>query len=222
MTVSVPSYVIPGTYGENLRFLEAVPEVRAVELLFYLFDEETCELFRREAPLVASLRERFDFSVHLPDRLLAEHEEILVLTRAFAGRYILHPPEGRVRSFIRTVDRWRRRYGEIFLLENLIGRDFPALAGRWPRMPVCCDTGHLLRTGAGIGRFLEEYGGRIGEIHLHGVKDGQDHRDFGPQEPWFRELVPFLRGFRGVVNLEVFSIGEVRSILAALRAHGLP
>jgi hypothetical protein len=219
--LSVPSYVIPGTYAENLRFLVAVSEVRAVELLFYLYDGPTAELLRREAAEIASHRGRFSFSVHLPDDLQPEHEEILALTRPFADRYVLHPPASPPQAFLRTVERWRGRYGEIFLLENLVGRGFAALARRWPGMPVCCDTGHLLLGGEEIGRFLDEYGGRIGEIHLHGVRDGRDHRGFGPGEDWFQRLVPFLRGFQGVLNLEVFSIGEVRAILDALRARGL-
>ncbi len=222
MTLSVPSYVIPGTYAENVRFLDGVAEVRGVELLFYLFDGETRDLFARERPAIEPYRGRFSFSAHLPDPLLPEHEEVLRLTAGLASRYVLHPPEGEAGPFIRTVDDWCRRHGEIFLLENLIGRDFPALARHWPRLPVCLDTGHLLLSGGTIGRFLEEYGERIGEIHLHGVQDGRDHRSFEPGEDWFGELVPFLRGFRGTLELEVFSMAEVRAILAALRAHGLP
>ena len=222
MTLSVPSYVIPGTYAQNVRFLDAVPEVRGVELLFYLFDDGTRDLFARERPAIEPYRGRFSFSAHLPDPLLPEHEEVRRLTDGLVSHYIVHPPEGEEGAFIRIVDGWRRRYGEIFLLENLIGRDFPALARHRPALPVCLDTGHLLLSGGSIGRFLEEYGERIGEIHLHGVQDGHDHRGFGPGEAWFAELVPFLRAFRGTLELEVFSMGEVRAILEALRAHGLP
>ena len=222
MILSVPSYVIPGTWAENVRFLDAVPEVRGVELLFYLFDGETRDLFAGERAAIEPYRGRFSFSAHLPDPLLPEHEEVLRLTAGLASRYVLHPPEGDEAGFVRTVEAWRRRHGEIFLLENLIGRDFASLARRWPTLPLCLDTGHLLLSGGTVGRFLEEHGERIGEIHLHGVKDGRDHRDFGPGEPWLAELLPFLRGFRGRLELEVFSMEEVRAILGALRANGLP
>ena len=38
--LSTPSWVIPGTYAENLRFIENKKEIMGVELLFFLYDEE--------------------------------------------------------------------------------------------------------------------------------------------------------------------------------------
>jgi sugar phosphate isomerase/epimerase len=87
--------------------------------------------------------------------------------------------------------------------------------------PLCCDTGHLLRSGSSIGEFLKRYGSRVEEIHLHGVRDGADHRPFAAGEPWFQGLVPFLSAFDGVVNIEVFSIGEVNTIVSALAEVGV-
>ena len=220
-TLSVPSFVIPGTYLENVRFLEDFAEIRAVELLFYLYDSETRDLLVRERDGLAARRGRFSFSVHLPDDLKPEHAEILELTRDLAGRYILHPPPSGEQDFLRLVKRWRAIYGEVFLLENLIDRSFEALATGLPGLPLCLDTGHLLLSGGGIGDFLQRHGPRLREIHLHGVRQGLDHRPFGGAEPWFRELEPFLRRFTGVVNLELFSVSHLRECLGALRAAGL-
>jgi hypothetical protein len=217
----VPSYVSPGTYLENVRYLENFPEIRAVELLFYLYDPETRELLVREREGLAARRGRFSFSVHLPDDLKPEHAEILELTRVLAERYILHPPPSGDRDFIRLVKRWRAEYGEVFLLENLIGRSFEALAAALPDLPLCLDTGHLLLNGAGIAGFLERHGPRVREIHLHGVWRGADHRPFHESDPWFRELVPFLRRFTGVVNLELFSLAAVTECLGVLRSARL-
>jgi len=55
-TLSVPSFVIPGTYLENVLFLEDFAEIRAVELLFYLYDPETRELLIREREGLAARR----------------------------------------------------------------------------------------------------------------------------------------------------------------------
>ncbi len=220
----MPSYVIPGTYLENVRYLESFPEIRAVELLFYLYDPQTRELLLQEREGLAARRERFRFSVHLPDDLKPEHAEILELTRGLAERYVLHPPPSGGGEFLRLIDRWRAEYGEVFLLENLVGRSFDALAAALPGLPLCMDTGHLLLNGGGsrgIGDFLGRHGPRLREIHLHGVRQNADHRPFGAAEPWLRELGPFLRRFTGVVNLEVFSLPDVQECLAALRGARL-
>jgi hypothetical protein len=220
-TLSVPSYIIPGTYLENVRFLESLTPVRAVELLFYYYDPGTRELLLRERDGLAARRGRFSFSVHLPDHLRPEHEELLELTLDLAGSYILHPPPSGERDFLRLVEGWRAKYGEIFLLENLIGRRFEELAGELPDLPLCLDTGHLLLGGSPMGGFLRRYGPRLREIHLHGVQHGADHRPFQAAEPWLGELGPFLRRFRGTVNLEVFCLAHLSECLAALRDSGL-
>ena len=220
-TLSVPSYIIPGTYLENVRYLANFPAIRAVELLFYLYDAQTRELLIREREGLASRRGRFSFSVHLPDDLKPEHAEILDLTRDLAERYILHPPPSGDDAFLRLVEQWRAQYGEVFLLENLIDRSFEALAAGLPGLPLCMDTGHLLLNGARIGDFLRRYGPRLQEIHLHGVRQAADHRPFLETEPWFRELAPFLRRFTGVVNLEVFSLADLTECLGTLRSVGL-
>ena len=88
-------------------------------------------------------------------------------------------------------------------------------------LPLVCDTGHLLRSGLEVDAFLGRYGPRIREIHLHGVVDGADHRTFTAAEPWFRGILPWLRAFEGVVNIEVFSISEVRELIGVLMRTGV-
>jgi hypothetical protein len=219
--LSVPSYIIPGTYLENVRYLDSFPEIRAVELLFYLYDPQTRELLLREREGLAARRGRFSFSVHLPDDLKPEHAELMELTGDLAERFVLHPPPSGEQEFLALVQRWRAQFGEVFLLENLIDRSFEALAAALPDLPLCMDTGHLLLNGSRIGEFLRRYGPRLREIHLHGVRQAADHRPFGAAEPWLRELEPFLRRFTGVVNLEVFSLADVQECLGALRSAGL-
>jgi len=219
VTLTVPSYVIPGTYGENVAFLSSRPEIQGVELLFYIFDESTRQLLHQELKLLRSYRDRFTYSVHLPDPLEQRHEEIIELTRDLAGSYVLHPPESDLPGFRKLVQRWRSHFGEIFLLENLIGREFHILAADWDGL--CLDIGHLLLAGQDLSRFLNSYGPRIREVHLHGLEKETDHRSFGAQEPWLQELLPFLRLFEGTLNLEVFSISQVNTILASLLEVGL-
>lgn len=221
MILSVPSYVIPGTYGENVEYLADRREIQAVELLFYYFDDDSRDLFVREKSLIASYRERFTFAVHMPDTLLPQDERLIELTRDLAQRYILHSPAGDLDEFRDMVEGWQERYGRVFLVENLIARDFSPVAEKMSSFSLCCDTGHLLRNGSSIEEFLKCYGSRIEEIHLHGVQDGADHQPFAAGESWFQGLVPFLRAFGGVVNIEVFSIGEVNTIVSALAEAGV-
>jgi sugar phosphate isomerase/epimerase len=221
MIVSAPSYVIPGTYGENVRYLASRDEIQAVELLFYYFDRESRDLFIQEKKLIRSYRGRFSFSVHMPEVLVPDDEELIELTRDLADRYIIHPPATDIDEFRRLVESWRERYGEVFLIENLIEGEFHEIAAALESFPLCCDTGHLLRSGAGVSDFLERYSERLLEIHLHGVQDGSDHRSFAMEESWFQEIVCFLKAYSGVVNLEVFSVQELDRIVAVLREAGL-
>ena len=186
MILSVPSYVIPGTYGENVRFLVGIAQIQSVELLFYYYDAETEALFRREKALIASYRRRFRYGVHMPDPLEPKHERLIELTRDLCQRYVLHTPEGDAEEFEHLVSGWQRRYGPVFLLENLIDRQFAPVAERLSRAALCCDTGHLLMRGEEVAPFLKRYGSRIHEIHLHSVADGADHRAFSIGEPWFQ------------------------------------
>jgi hypothetical protein len=225
--ISVPSWVIPGTYLENLRFIEQFPEIDGVELLFYYCDEETLQLFRSERNRISAYRSRFSFSVHLPDVITPAHEELVTLTADLAERYIIHPPpdsgsgSDRLETFVFLVADWRARFGDRFILENLIDRNMGVCLEHLEDIPVCLDTGHLILAGQSVEAFLRQLGSRIREIHLHGVRDGQDHRPFSREERWFGELVSFLREYRGVLHLEVFSMEEVKEILNQLSLEDL-
>jgi sugar phosphate isomerase/epimerase len=90
------------------------------------------------------------------------------------------------------------------------------------------DTGHLLEQGQSPAAFMSRHGGRVGEIHLHGLDrekaaiDGRlpDHRAIRVGDPWLEELLPALKTFPGVVNLEVFSWEEAAQSVQAFRQMG--
>ncbi len=221
MTVSVPSYIFRGTYLENVRLAASLAGVQGVELLFFLYDGDSRGLLLQERSRIAAFSGELLFSVHLPDPLLPAHEELVELTADLAERYVLHPPQGDEEATAAMLEGWRRRYGDRFLLENLIDRGVEEMLARLPDLPLCCDTGHLLLGGGGVGEFLERYGRRVREVHLHGQRDGWDHRPVAAEDPWFRAIVPWLRRFSGAVNLEVFHLEEVQTMLALLREQGL-
>jgi len=210
---------MPGTYMENLDVLDGVGPIASVELLFYIYDEETRAIFKRERGRIAARKDRFGFTVHLPDPLTPQHEELVEATRDFARSYVFHPAarEG-APGLARTVTAWRERYGDIFLLENtrleLLEANLPLHGG----IGLCCDIGHLLVEGVDPASWLEGAPGRVEELHLHGLKEGKDHSAFTFRDPAMRRLVPFLKNFPSTVEIEVFSLKELESCIGELES----
>jgi sugar phosphate isomerase/epimerase len=214
MNIFVPSWVIPGSYLENLRFLENKPEISGVELLFFLYDVETRRLFEKEYDEIIRYKNRFRFTAHLPEPLKAEHKELIDRLSPLVEHFIVHP-DG---SALFPDNR--------FVLENTRLEKFEnALQKLPPDKWVCMDTGHLLLEDKSPVSFLYHYGERVKEIHLHGLDrekallDGKlpDHRPVKKNDGWLQELLPELECFDGVINLEVFSWAEVEESLKALR-----
>jgi hypothetical protein len=228
MRLAVPSWVIPGTYLDNLRFLEDKKDIRAVELLFYFYDPEIKTLLDTEWAGIKDYAGRFTFTAHLPDMVQAEHEEIVARLIPLAEHLIIHPslPEN-AETLGRLLCSWMERYGKgRFLLENTQPGRLEALLPHLPQdTGLCMDTGHLLLEGKNPADVYKRREGRIGEIHLHGVdrekaaKDGRlpDHRSLTAGDLWFRELNSYLEGFTGVVNLEVFSWEEALASIKILK-----
>ncbi len=217
MILSAPSWVAPGTYLENLDILERVRAIRSVELLFFIYDEETRALFARERDGIAARADRFGFTVHLPDPLLPEHEELVESTLGFARSYVFHPAvaEGAER-LARTVGLWRRRYGDLFYLENTRISLFDANLPLFGDIGLCCDVGHLVLEGLDPASWLAERADRVRELHLHGVSEGKDHSAFTFRDLTMGRLTPFLESFDGTVELELFSLAEIEGAVAEL------
>jgi sugar phosphate isomerase/epimerase len=77
-------------------------------------------------------------------------------------------------------------------------------------MDLCFDIGHLLRYGHDLRKQLDAFLSKSTMVHLHGVKDGQDHLvlDHIPQQEW-NLICRALKEFRGGVSLEVFSVDDL-------------
>lgn len=224
-SLSVPSYVIPGTYLENVRFVLEHTTVRNMELLFFIYDADTQALMRSEMPELRRLGPALRFTVHMPDSIEGWHEEIIESTVDFAGSYILHPPRttADLPEFVSLVDAWRGRYGASrFLLENTKLACFePAdrAIGDSPHGPpsLCADIGHLRMEGVDPAGWVAERASRIRELHVHGFDGKKDHVPFGDDEPWLAALTPFAAGFEGIIELELFSWAELEAVVAMLR-----
>jgi hypothetical protein len=198
-----PSWVIEGTYGENLHFL-ADTDVDGVELLYFIYDKETKDLLDKEFDEICSFEDRFLFTAHLPDKFNESHLEL--------------------------VEKLFAQYGkERFLFENTVLKCLKPLLALLPNdVRLCMDTGHLLVEniqGASPVEYYKANKGRIDEIHLHRVdyekaKIDQhlpDHRPLKKGEPWLDALIAEMGDYHGVINMEVFSWAEAKQSLEVMK-----
>jgi hypothetical protein len=227
---TVPSWVIPGTYLENLRFLADQMEIRGVELLFFLYDGEIRAELESEWRGIVEYGNRFVYTAHLPDPLLPEHWELVERLSPLVRHFIVHPgPEEGAKTQAKLLRSWTGRFRDRnrkspFFIENTHSGRLPSILPHLDEdMGLCMDTGHLLLEGQNPADFLRKYGDRVGEIHLHGLdreaRDDRlpDHRPLRAEDRWLTELVPLLADFPSPINLEVFSWKEVQESIAALK-----
>jgi hypothetical protein len=225
--LSVPSWVIPGTYLENLRFLADKSEISGVELLFFLYDQETRALLDGEWEGILGYRSRFSFTAHLPDPLKSEHRELVERLSPVVRHFIVHPGLD-AETFAGLLSSWTGAGLGPFLVENTQPGKLEALLPYLgDETKLCMDTGHLLLEGQNPAAFFRRHGARLLELHLHSLDrekaavDGwlPDHRPIQRGEPWLEELLPLLEDWQGVLNVEVFSWEEARESIAALLTY---
>ncbi|WP_223292736.1 cobamide remodeling phosphodiesterase CbiR [Breznakiella homolactica] len=237
VVLSVPSWVIPGTYGENLRFLADKAAVGNVELLFFICDAGVRDLLEEEFSIISGFKRRFSFTAHLPDEILPEHEDLIIRLRPLVRHFIVHPPKDprRNRKTAELLVKWEERYRAaedpgpgLFLIENTTLPRFESLMAELPETAgICMDTGHLLLESADPSAFFDAHRHRIGEIHLHGTDhaaarlDGKlpDHRALRRDTPWLEGFLPKIRDFSGITNIEVFSWKEAEESIALLEGN---
>ena len=84
-------------------------------------------------------------------------------------------------------------------------------------LSICLDIGHILVKGYDLEHYLKTYLPRTSIIHLHGVHRGSDHLGIETLSgPDLNLVLSSIRQYRGIVSIEVFSIGELKSSLFVL------
>ncbi|CAN2042296.1 TIM barrel protein [Candidatus Magnetomoraceae bacterium gMMP-15] len=83
---------------------------------------------------------------------------------------------------------------------------------------VCLDLGHLILYGNDdIESYFEKYQDKTVIIHLHGVENGKDHLSLDKMDSnILNTIIKFLKSFKGVVSLEVFSFENLKASLKCL------
>lgn len=84
-------------------------------------------------------------------------------------------------------------------------------------LSICLDIGHILIHGQDLRLYLERYLPRSSIIHLHGFQNGVDHLGIDRlPESALKLTLSCLRGYKGIVSLEVFSIEDLKRSLIIL------
>jgi hypothetical protein len=208
MKLAVPSYLIPGTWLENLEVVASSEWFRGVELLFFAYDEDAQRILKDELPGISALSGRLEFSLHLPDLLSPSDEELVEITRPFVSLYVAHPPKvgANTSLWADLIGSWRSRYGDRFILEYTGREAFAAAERALPGLPLCPDTGRLALDGEDPASWIGNKADRVAELHLHAARGGRDHFPLAGDEPWLPEVLGLTaaRGWR--VVLECFSL----------------
>lgn len=75
---------------------------------------------------------------------------------------------------------------------------------------VCLDAGHLSLYNHDFERFVQIFGPRIGQVHLHGIEGGRDHQALnGFDAATGGSISRFLHGFTGSVIIEVYNLHDL-------------
>jgi sugar phosphate isomerase/epimerase len=81
-------------------------------------------------------------------------------------------------------------------------------------LSVCLDIGHLVMVDADIEKTFDSWPEKTAIVHLHGVKNKQDHLALDHMPPKQMEtIIRRLSRFNGTVSIEVFSFPELSSSL---------
>ncbi len=82
---------------------------------------------------------------------------------------------------------------------------------------VCLDIGHMLLYDLDVQSYLKKYLPQTSIIHLHGIENGADHLGIDRLNGRMVDgIFSELRSFKGILSLEVFSLGDLKNSLEVL------
>lgn len=214
MKICLPSWQQPGSWLQNCLALKPYSWVQGIELLFFTWDAKVKAEFSAELEGIKRLKRRFSFSLHLPEIMKPETEELLALTHSFVQLYVFHPwEEGKgdcsLEEWAKQVDSFRSAYGkDTFVMEYTGKIPFKRAIGLLPDSQICADTGCLLRNLCPPAAWIQERALSIREIHLHSAKGGKDHLALNSEDYWLHELAKSAETSDWRIVLETFSLED--------------
>lgn len=244
-TLACPSFIYRAGYAENVRRLAAV--VDEIELLFFesrFADSLPAPALVRELEKLGR-RGRITYNVHLPTDIFPGHRDAVERRRAVTvlremlerlaplspSSFTLHLNRDAADADIagwqaNTRDSLRQVLdggfpGRRIAIEN-IDDDLVSAAPviQALDLSVCMDMGHLVAQRRSLTAFFQRWRERIAIVHLHGVAGGRDHLPLDRlTDGRLAAALALLRGFDGVVSLEVFSREALAASLATIAAQ---
>ena len=243
--LSVPSFIYPASYVENVQRL--APFVDEIELLL-LESAESSLPKRSEIDEMATLAQahHITYNVHLPiDLDLANIDSqirrrgVERLTNAIdrvcplsPTTHTLHLPFNEADTESSTIEKWVLRNRESLCETLNSGKispgDISVETLSYPPfyferlvteldLAVCIDIGHLLRYGFNLESVWATYKKRTTMIHLHGVYRGEDHLALDRMAEEHRAKVRACLGdYTGGLSLELFSFERLAASLPCL------
>lgn len=216
MHVSCPSFIIPATRLDNIKYLKG--RVGEVELLYM------CSLSEHDMPDELEVQELASedmrYNVHMPyDRdltkmseweFMVKFAEKLKPLKAHTHTFHILPDE----EFFKGIDWFKRETGLPVTLENG-GSDIDSFD--LSEDDICLDVGHMFRYGQDIMGTVVKYANRIKMFHLHGVNDGKDHLSvrYFPEDV-LKEIMCFASERDLTVSVEVFNELDLKDSLIFL------
>ena len=232
--IGTTSFIYPDNYIPNVQMLG--PYVDEIELLIFestwqdsIPSIETIEKLR-------SLGKEYglEYNIHLPtDVSLTDfdlkswehginilHQAIERTSPLCPSTYTLHLPFNRKsdseKEIKKRLDNAYKGIEKILLTgikSSLISIETLDYPFDWIKpviydlnLSICMDIGHLFLYNFDVESFYNEFYDKISIIHLHGVRDNQDHiaLDKLSQER-MKIVMKILNRFKGIVSMEVFS-----------------
>jgi len=231
MKLCVPSYQLPGSWLFNLEKLADLPWIEGIELLFFSFDEDARRLFLEEREGIAAFLDRFSFSLHLPELLAPGTRDLVEMSEAFVELYVFHPfgDDGGSRSgrraqsegpeaWAETLEALRSGLGHSrFAMEYTGESAFERSMELAPGIPLCADTGCLIRNGRAPAEWVAGRADSMAEIHLHAVRKGKDHFPLSGDDLWAARLAEMAAKSEWRIVFETFSLEESEASREAFR-----
>ncbi len=242
------SFIYPDDYIPNVKMLG--PYLDEIELLLFQSLPTDALPSKAVIEELSHLAREYDltYNIHLPTDVsisdaqpekqqLAVNTVLSVIDRVAPldpTAYSLHIPYSKKSFDQDTVKSWQRRV--LKNLEKILAGGIPAesiavetLDYRLELLEgiiadfdlrICLDFGHLIVHGYHLSAVFNKYVDRTSIIHLHGVKNGDDHLALNklPDES-IRPVLEILKQFTGSVSLEVFSFDDLKTSLEFLDNH---
>jgi sugar phosphate isomerase/epimerase len=193
-----------------------------------------------------SIDHKVNFNVHLPiDIFLGDRSEkvrskaVSIVKRVIERTLCLNPSVYTLHFDIRNengqeesdIETWRRRIiqsaeeiVEYGIRSNRISVETLGYPFEWIEdiirdfgFSICLDIGHILIQDQDLRLYLDNYLADASIIHLHGFQSGIDHLGIDKlPESALKLILSYIRHYRGIVSLEVFSIDDLKRSLIAL------